>query len=152
MHRHAESLAVLLNFYTMLQEYDIIPKEMRAYLRNNGRHFNKKACEWAVKNMRKYNETTRRLERIEPLDKTAVDELLKNNGITLDDARGYDYVYVANMCKADFWGKSIKDEQQMAQYVKDTVDDTDQKDGFIFNRFYADCCHNGMPIPWEDLL
>ena len=48
-----------------------------------------------------------------------------------------------------FW---IKDEQQMAQYVKDMVDDTDQKDGFIFNRFYADCCHNGMPIPWEDLL
>ena len=54
-------MAVLLNFYTMLQEYDIIPKEMRAYLRNNGRHFNKKACEWAVKNMRKYNENTRRL-------------------------------------------------------------------------------------------
>lgn len=40
----------------------------------------------------------------------------------------------------------------MAHYVKDVVDDTDQKDGFIFNRFYADCCHNGMPIPWEDLL
>ena len=81
----------------MLQEYDIIPKEMRAYLRNNGRHFSKKACEWAVRNMRKYNETTRRMERIETMDKTAVDELLKNNGITLDDARGYDYVYVANM-------------------------------------------------------
>ena len=152
MHRHAESVAVLLNFYTMLQDYDIIPKEMRAYLRNNGRHFNKKACEWAVNNMRKYNETTRRLERIEPLDKTAVDELLKNNGITLDDARGYDYVYVANMCKADFWGSSIKDEESMARYVKDTVDDVDQKDGFIFNRFYADCCHGGLPIPWDDVL
>lgn len=25
-------------------------------------------------------------------------------------------------------------------------------DGFIFNRFYADCCHNGIGIPWEDLL
>ena len=125
---------------------------MRAYLRNNGRHFNRKACEWAVKNMRKYNETTRRLERIEPLDKTAVDELLKNNGITLDYARGYDYVYVANMCKADFWGSSIKDEESMARYVKDTVDDVDQKDGFIFNRFYADCCHGGLPIPWDDVL
>lgn len=32
------------------------------------------------------------------------------------------------------------------------VDDADQKDGFIFNRFYADCCHNGVPIPWEDVL
>lgn len=56
------------------------------------------------------------------------------------------------MCKADFWGKSIKDEASLAQYVKDTIDDVDQKDGFVFNRFYADCCHNGMPIPWEDLL
>ena len=65
---------------------------------------------------------------------------------------GDDHVYVANMCKADFWGKSIKDEESLAHYIKDTVDDVDQKDGFIFNRFYADCCHNGMPIPWEDLL
>ena len=56
------------------------------------------------------------------------------------------------MCKADFWGKSIKDEVSLAHYVKDTIDDVDQKDGFVFNRFYADCCHNGMPIPWEDLL
>ena len=68
------------------------------------------------------------------------------------DLVGYDHVYVANMCKADFWGKSIKDEASLAQYVKDTIDDVDQKDGFVFNRFYADCCHNGMPIPWEDLL
>lgn len=45
-----------------------------------------------------------------------------------------------------------KERVQMAHYVKDVVDDTDQKDGFIFNRFYADCCHNGIGIPWEDLL
>ena len=56
------------------------------------------------------------------------------------------------MCKADFWGSSIKDEESMARYVKDTVDDVDQKDGFIFNRFYADCCHGGLPIPWDDVL
>lgn len=45
-----------------------------------------------------------------------------------------------------------KDEEQLAQFIKDMVDDADQKDGFIFNRFYADCCHNGVPIPWEDVL
>ena len=152
MHRHAESVAVLLNFYTMLQDYDIIPKEMRAYLRNNGRHFNKKACEWAVKNMRKYNETTRRLERIEPMDKTAVDELLKNNGITLDDARGYDYVYVANMCKADFYGTAIEDERHMALYIKCVIDDADAVSGMVFNRWLADCDTKGIAIDWEELL
>ena len=136
----------------MLQEYDIIPREMRAYLRNNGRHFNKKACEWAVKNMRKYNETTRRLERIEPLDKTTVDELLKNNGIALDDARGYDYVYVANMCKADFYGTAVEDERHMALYIKCVIDDADAVGGMIFNRWLADCDTKGISIDWEELL
>lgn len=152
MHRHAESVAVLLIQIIMLQEYDIIPKEMMAYLRNNGRHFNKKACEWAVKNMRKYNESTRRLERIEPLDKTAVDELLKNNGITLDDARGYDYVYVANMCKADFYGTAIEDERHMALYIKCVIDDADAISGMIFNRWLADLDTKGIAVDWEELI
>lgn len=152
MHRHAESVAVLLIQIIMLQEYDIIPREMRAYLRNNGRHFNKKACELAVKNMRKYNDTTRRMERIEPLDKNAVDELLKNNGITIDDARGYDYVYVANMCKADFYGTAVEDERHMALYIKCVIDDADAVGGMIFNRWLADCDTNGISIDWEELL
>lgn len=145
-------VAVLLIQIIMLQEYDIIPREMRAYLRNNGRHFNKKACELAVRNMRKYNDTTRRMERIEPLDKTAVDELLKNNGITLDDARGYDYVYVANMCKADFYGTAIEDERHMALYIKCVIDDADAVGGMIFNRWLADCDTKGISIDWEELL
>ena len=37
-------------------------------------------------------------------------------------------------------------------FVKDYVDDEDQPDGFIFNRFYADCALSGTPIPWEDIL
>lgn len=152
MHRHTESVAVLLILIIMFQEYDIIPKEMRAYLRNNGRHFNKKACELAVRNMRKYNESTRRLERIEPMDKTAVDELLKNNGITLDDARGYDYVYVANMCKADFYGTAIEDERHMALYIKCVIDDADAVSGMIFNRWLADLDTKGIAIDWEELL
>ena len=145
-------VAVLLIQIIMLQEYDIIPREMRAYLRNNGRHFNKKACELAVKNMRKYNDTTRRFERIEPLDKTTVDELLKNNGITLDDARGYDYVYVANMCKADFYGTAVEDERHMALYIKCVIDDADAVGGIIFNRWLADCDTKGISIDWEELL
>ena len=135
-----------------LDIYDMKPEGMIAYLRYNGWHFNKKACEWAVKNMRKYNETTRRLERIEPLDKNAVDELLKNNGITLDDARGYDYVYVANMCKADFYGTAIEDERHMALYIKCVIDDADAVGGMIFNRWLADCDTKGISIDWEELL
>ena len=135
-----------------LDVYDIKPEGMIAYLRYNGYHFSKKMCDWAVKQMRKESKATGKSESIEPIGKDKVEGMLQSAGLTLDNAVGYDHVYVANMAKADFWGTSIKDELQMAHYVKDVVDDVDQKDGFVFNRFYADCCHNGLPIPWEDVL
>lgn len=129
-----------------LDLYDMKPEGMIAYLRYNGYHFNKKMCEWAVSKMRRDGST------ITFLDKEKVESMLKSEGVTLQNVEGYDHVYVANMVRADYWNKSIKDEKQMCQFVKDMVDDEDQKDGFIFNRFYADCCHNGLPIPWEDVL
>lgn len=51
-----------------------------------------------------------------------------------------------------FYGSSITEEKQMAQFIKDYVDDEDQQDGFIFNRFYADTSFNGIGIPWEEIL
>lgn len=152
MHRHAESVAVLLNFYTMLQDYDIIPREMRAYLRNNGRHFNKKACEWAVRNMRKWNSNTNSSEKIEMKSKEDVDELLKTHGITLSKNKGYDYVYVANMCYADFYGTAIEDERHMALYIKCVIDDADAVGGMTFNRWLADCDTKGISVDWEELI
>ena len=86
------------------------------------------------------------------MKKDRVDEILQSQSLTLENDIGYDSVYVANMAKADFWNSSINSEAQLAQFIKDMIDDEDQKDGFVFNRFYADCCHNGTPIPWEDLL
>lgn len=53
---------------------------------------------------------------------------------------------------AVFYGSSITEEKQMAQFIKDYVDDEDQQDGFIFNRFYADTSFNGVGIPWEEIL
>ena len=70
----------------------------------------------------------------------------------LENADNYDFVYVANMARADFFKSSLKDEAALAQFIKDMVDDPDQEDGFIFNRFYADCNHNGIGIPWDDVL
>lgn len=135
-----------------LDVYDMKPDGMTAYLRYNGYHFNKKMCEWAVSQMRKVNKASGKEEPIEPLTKDKVEDMLAANSVKLENLVGYDHVYVANMCKADFCGSSIKDETAMVQYIKDVVDDVDQKDGFIFNRFYADCCHNGLPIPWDDVL
>lgn len=135
-----------------LDFYGVMPPEMRGYLRYNGWHFNKKMNEFAVSLLKKMNPETNRMESIEPMDKDAVDELLKNQGIQLENSVGYDYVYVANMVKADFFMSSIEDERHHALMIKDIIDDADQADGFIMHRWYADTIRKGMPIDWEEML
>lgn len=137
---------------TPLDTYDMRPSGMVAYLRYNGWHFNKKLCEWAVGNMEKMNPSTGKMEKAEPISKETTDELLKVNEIEIENNTGYDYVYVANMASADFYKSSIKEEASLARFIKDYIDDPDQADGFVLNRFYADCNHNGIGIPWDDVL
>ena len=129
-----------------LNAYDYQPEEMKAYLRHNGWHFNKKMCEWAVKQMRKNGKPIRVMKRED------IEELLKKESIELENNTGWDFVYVYHMALADFYASSIMDEKTLAQFVKDYVDDEDQQDGFIFNRFYADCSLNGVGIPWDEIL
>jgi len=129
-----------------LNAYDYQPEEMVAYLRHNGWHFNKKMCEWAVKQMRKNGKP------IKMVDKEEVEEMLKKHDIELENNVGWDACYICNMARADFYASSITDEKALAQFVKDYVDDEDQQDGFIFNRFYADTCFNGVGIPWDEIL
>ena len=64
----------------------------------------------------------------------------------------YDYVFVATMCKADYLGSSIKDENHLALYVKDTIDDVDASNETTFRRWLATMIGNGMPIDWDELL
>lgn len=64
----------------------------------------------------------------------------------------YDAVYVANMCKADFLGSSIKSEEDLCHYIKDVLDDSDATDGYVFNRFYADTIFMNNPIEWDDMI
>lgn len=129
-----------------LDAYDYKPKKMVAYLRHNGWHFNKKMCEWAVAQMKKNG------KRIKAMSSESVEELLRKHDVELENNIGHDACYIANMCVADFYGSSIMDEKSLAKFVKDYVDDEDQQDGFIFNRFYADCAHNGVGIPWDEIL
>lgn len=43
------------------------------------------------------------------------------------------------MCKADFYGSSIADDQRLEMYVGDVINDADAYDGMVFTKFYADC-------------
>lgn len=56
------------------------------------------------------------------------------------------------MCKADFYESNIKDEEKLAYFIKDYIDDGDEYDGMPFTRFYADCVGSGTPIILEDMI
>lgn len=135
-----------------LDIYDNFPEGMKSYLRNYGFHFSKKMCEFAVSNMKVKNPQTGEVESLTPWDKEKVDNLLKQYGVTLENKNGYDYVFVCNMGRADYLQSSVPNEQYLAKYVRDVVDDPDGYPEMPFNRYYSDCIGKGTPIIWEDML
>lgn len=131
---------------TALDINDNMPKAMRKYISNYGWHFNKLMCEYAVSLMRKKG------KQMEPVSKEYIDKVLQQNDITLDNNVGHDYVFVGNMCKADYYGSSITDEKHFALYIKDTIDDEDAGDGTTMRRWYATMIANGIMIDWEEFV
>lgn len=134
-----------------LDIYDDMPKDMKRYISNYGWHFNKKACNYAVSLMKKQNTKTNKKEKINPYTKDDIDNLLKNYNIELENNIMYDYVYVANMCKADYLGSCIEDEYHVILYIKDTIDDVDASDETTFRRWVATMVGNGIPIDWSEI-
>jgi hypothetical protein len=129
-----------------LDMYEDLPKAMRTYLTHNGWHFNKSLCNFAISLMKKQG------KRLDPISKENVDKLLEQYKIQLDNNVGYDYVFVANMCKADYYGSSITDDKHVALYIKDTIDDEDAADGTTMRRWYATMVANGVMVDWDDSL
>ena len=113
--------------------YDEIPEGMKAYINNYGCHFNKKLSDWAASQMYKNVNGKRQY-------------------VQLERGKLYDSVYLANMVKADFMGSSIPNEQYLAKYVKDVLDDADAEEGFVFNRFYGDTVFMNNPVDWDEML
>ena len=134
-----------------LDAYEKLPSGMREYLENYGWHFSKKMCEFAVSNMKK-KDASGKLTPITPYTKEQVDSMLQQHGVQIEEKKGYDYVFAANMAKSDYMGSSIKAEQHLALFVKDYVSDPDAYEGLPFTRYYADTIGSGTPITWEEML
>lgn len=130
----------------------MMPPEMKAYLRNYGYSFSKKACEFAVSLMKKESKSTGKMEKIEPYSKEKAMELLEKNGVKLENNVGYNFVYVLNMSMADYWKESIDDEAHLAKHVKAIIDDVDDNPDNLFRMWIAKMDGNSIPIPWEDIL
>lgn len=130
-----------------LDTYDTMPSGMKEYLSYYGWHFNKKLCDYAVSKMRKAGGA-----KIAAYTKENIEQLLKNHGIEIKQAKGYDCVFVANMAKADYLGSSITDELHLLKFIKDYIDDPDGYEGLPMTRYFADVIGSGEVINWEDML
>lgn len=131
-----------------LDYYDILPAGMEAYLSNHGRHFSKPMLEWAVSMMEDRDGRKGML-----LDKKKFDETMKNYGVTLKRKDGfYDGPYVWAMARSDYYGTSLLDDQHIALFVRDYIDDVDGNPTRAFDEFYINCVSKGIDIPWEDLI
>lgn len=122
--------------------YNTTDKEI--YIAENGWHFNKKACDYAVQNLRGMDN-----KPIKPLSKEEVDEMLKKQGVKLEKSVGWDYVYAANMGKSDM---DSSDEKNLAQYVKRTIDDADAADGELMGCWYTKMIFRRIPVDWGMFL
>ena len=134
-----------------LDIYDDMPPAMKKYIINYGWHFNKKAYEYAVKCMTKRNAKTNLEEPIIGYTKDEVDDLLERFNIKLKNKIMYDYIFAGTMCKADYLGNSIEDEEHLAKYIKDTIDDVDASNETTFRRWVATMIGNGCPIDWTEI-
>lgn len=135
-----------------MYEYDLMPAAQKVYLARYGWHFSKHAYMIAAKQMRKLNKSTGKEEKVPIYTKEEVDALLQKHNITVENKGGYDYVYAAQMCRADNLGGSVPDEAHLAQNVRETCDDIDAGDGTVMRQWLVKMVANGEPVDWEELL
>lgn len=135
-----------------LSSFNYLPEEMRAYLRNYGYSFSKRACEYAVKSMQRMNPANGKMENIEPFTREQAEEMLNKHGIKLENNVGYNFVYALNMIYSDRWKSSIEDELHLCKAVKDEIDDCDGLPESIFRCWITKQEDKGIPIPWDRLI
>lgn len=122
-------------------------KSYNKYLSLYGPHFTKALCDFAVGLMEK-NDVP-----ITPLSKVDIDNKLKATNIKLNYNQLCDYIYVANMCKADFLGEAVpNDDEHLCKYIKGVIDDQDGYDGQVFYRWLSDIEGMKIPVDWSEFV
>lgn len=65
----------------------------------------------------------------------------------------HDAVYVVNMCKADYLGDAVpNNDYNLCMYVKKTIDDPDGYEGQPFNRWMSDIRGMNIPVDWSEFV
>lgn len=130
---------------------DLTPEAYREYRRLHGPHFNKKLCAFAVSRMKRADDKGNE-QPIKPMEREEVERILSDYNIRLEHQAGYDHVFAANMCKADYLGDSVPGMEHLARYVRNVIDDSDGYDGIVFCRWFTDMCKKRVEVPWESVI
>lgn len=132
--------------------WDKIPEEMQLYLSRNGKHFNKRLCEFAV-GLMKGKSTGNMSNGFEPMTREKTESMLSDAGLDISNYNApYDAVYLANMAASDFLGSSLPDAAHVAMYIDDVLTDPDGYEGMVFNRWLADVAGMGVWVDWEKMV
>ena len=129
-----------------LDAYDDIPIGMKRYFRNYGWNVNAKLYEYAQKALR-----DRRGSRIPPMDQQQFDDFMARNGVTLENDMLCNGRIVLDIARARFSQSSLEDEQHLARYVKDVIDDPDAAEGETFDTICMEMTRRGIPIDWDEM-
>lgn len=122
-------------------------RAFKKYQHLYGPHFTKELCKFAVSLMEDQNGP------IKMITKEELEQKLNAQGIKLEYNKLYDFVYVANMCKADFLGKAVpNDDAHLCLFIKGVIDDPDGYDGQIFNRWLSDIKGMKIPVDWSEFV
>lgn len=91
--------------------------------------------------------------KVKATTKEELEEKLKQHNIHLEYNELYDHVYVANMCKADFYGDAVPgDDYHLCLFVKKMIDDPDGYDGQVFDRWISDMKGLHIPVDWSEFV
>lgn len=120
-------------------------KGLDNYIEKYGNHFNSKLCQFALSLMN-------HSDKPDALTLDQVMTMLEKYKVHLDIKYPYDIYYVANMGFHDFYKSSIKDDEHLALFIKDYLEDEDGYEGVPFCRWLADIKHKDTDVNWEEML
>lgn len=101
--------------------------------------------------MRKVDSVTGKLKPVDIKGQEEVDKMLEQYGQMPENDKGYDAVYLFHLAKADY-PKTLPNDQVIASFIKETLDDPDTSEETTFRRWLATMVGNGEPIIWEDMI
>ncbi len=116
-----------------------------SYIKEHGYHFNKKLCEFALSQMNHSDKSGN-------LTWEFVMSILEKYKIDLDTSHPYDIYYVANMGYHDFYKSSIKDDEHLALFIQDYLEDEDGYEGIALCRWLVDMKHKSIEIDWNNMI